>query len=169
MTKKHLLVSGIIAIVTLFIAAGIYATEVPDVIKMDDKAYEKHKKGIVEFSHKKHEEEYAKKYPDFYKNGCGECHHDKDNKPLTDLKQGDDVQKCIECHKIASEVPKKLKQEWKKKKISKDEKKKIRMEYHAEALHDNCRVCHKSYNKKYKPKKKAPTTCTKCHPKTKKE
>jgi hypothetical protein len=65
-------------------------------------------------------------------------------------------------------VPKKLKQEWKKNKISKDEKKKIRMEYHAEALHDNCRVCHKSYNKKYKPKKKAPTTCTKCHPKKKK-
>jgi hypothetical protein len=168
MIKKHLLVSGIIAIVTLFIAAGIYEKAVPDVIELNDPAYEKHKKGVVHFEHKKHQDDYAKKYPEFYKNGCGECHHDKDNKPLTNLKEDDDVQKCIECHKIASEVPKKLKQEWKKKKISKDEKKKIRMEYHAEALHENCKVCHKSYNKKYKPKKKAPTTCTKCHPKKKK-
>ena len=30
--------------------------------------------------------------------GCGECHHDKDNKPLNNLKIGDDVQNCIECH-----------------------------------------------------------------------
>jgi hypothetical protein len=168
MIKKHFLVSGIIAIVALFIAAGIYAKAVPDVIDLNDPAYEKHKKGVVHFEHKKHQDDYAKKYPEYYKNSCGECHHDKDNKPLSELKEGDEVQKCIECHKIASEVPKKIKQGWKKKKISKDEKKKARMEYHAEALHDNCRDCHKKYNKKYKPKKKAPTTCTKCHPKKKK-
>jgi hypothetical protein len=88
---------------------------------------------------------------------------------LTELKEGDDVQRCIECHKIPSEVPKKLKKEWRKKKISRDEKKKKRMEYHAEAFHDNCRDCHKKFNRKYKgQKKKAPTTCTKCHPKKKK-
>ena len=168
MIKKHLLVSGIIAIVTFCIAAGIYAKAVPDVIELKDPAYEKHKKGVVHFEHKKHQDDYAKQYPEYYKNGCGECHHDKDNKPLSNLKEGDEVQKCIECHKIASEVPKKIKQEWKKKKISKDEKKKIRMEYHAEALHDNCRDCHKKYNKKYKPEKKAPTTCATCHPKEKK-
>jgi hypothetical protein len=91
---------------------------------------------------------------------------------LTELKEGDDVKKCIECHKIAAEMPKKEKQALKKdakaKKISKEELKSKILEYHAEALHENCRVCHKSYNKKYKPKKKAPTTCTKCHPKKKK-
>ena len=162
MIKKHLLVSGIIAIVTFCIAAGIYAKAVPDVIELKDPAYEKHKKGVVHFEHKKHQDDYAKKYPEYYKNGCGECHHDKDNKPLSNLKEGDDVQKCIECHKIAAEAPKGKKA---KKKLSKKEKIK---DYHAEALHENCRVCHKKYNKKYKPKKKAPTTCTKCHPKKKK-
>jgi hypothetical protein len=163
MRKKYLRVSVVVALATLFIAAGIYAKAVPDVIPLQDPAYKEHKKGVVKFEHKhkKHWDAYAKEYPEFYKNGCGECHHDKDNKPLTELKDGDEVQKCIECHKIAAEAPKGKKA---KKKLSKKEKIK---EYHAEALHANCRVCHKKFNKKYKPKK-APTTCTKCHPKTKK-
>jgi len=49
--------------------------------------------------------------------------------------------------------------------LKKAEKNKLELEYHAEALHENCKSCHKAFNKKYKPKK-APTTCTKCHPKT---
>ena len=81
-------------------------TDVPEVIKLNSPEYEKHKKGIVEFTHKKHSEDYAKKAPDLYKNGCGECHHDADNKPLSNLKTGDDVQRCIECHKKPSERPK---------------------------------------------------------------
>jgi len=161
MRKKYRRVAVVVTLATLFIAAGIYAKAVPDVIPLQDPAYKKHKKGVVKFEHKKHWDDYAKEYPEFYKNGCGECHHDKDNKPLTALKEGDDVQKCIECHKIAAEAPKGKKA---KKKLSKKEKIK---EYHAEALHANCRVCHKKFNKKYKPKK-APTTCTKCHPKKKK-
>ena len=161
MMKKHFLVSGVIAIAILFIAAGIYAKAVPDVIELKDPGYKKHKKGVVHFEHKKHQDDYAKQYPEFYKNGCGECHHDKDNKPLSNLKEGDEVQKCIECHKIASEAPKGKKA---KKKLTKKEKIK---DYHAEALHPNCRNCHKKYNKKYKPEKKAPTTCAKCHPKKK--
>ncbi len=59
---------------------------------MDNKAYSEHTKSISTFSHKKHNEEY--------KIGCGECHHDAKGKPLNDLKLGDDVQGCIECHKI---------------------------------------------------------------------
>jgi len=162
MGKKYLRVAVVVALATLFIAAGIYAKAVPDVIPLQDPAYKKHKKGVVKFEHKKHWDDYAKEYPEFYKNGCGECHHDKDNKPLTALKDGDDVQKCIECHKIPAEAPKGKKA---KKKLKKKEKIK---EYHAEALHANCRGCHKKFNKKYKPKK-APTTCTKCHPKKKKK
>jgi len=161
MRNKILRVSVAVALATLFIAAGIYAKATPDVIPLQDPAYKKHKKGVVQFEHKKHFDDYAKEYPEFYKTGCGECHHDKDNKPLTELKDGDEVQKCIECHKIAAEAPKGKKA---KKKLSKKEKIK---DYHAEALHANCRVCHKKFNKKYKPKK-APTTCTKCHPKKKK-
>ena len=161
MIKKRLLVFTIIGVATLFIAAGIYAKTVPDVIELNDPAYKEHKKGVVHFEHKKHQDDYVQQYPEFYKNGCGECHHDKDNKPLSSLKEGDDVEKCIECHKIPSEAPKGKKA---KKKLSKKEKIK---DYHAEALHANCKGCHKKFNKKYKPKK-APTTCAKCHPKKKK-
>ena len=160
--NKKLMVLVIVVSAALFVVAGIYAKAVPEMIKLEDPAYKDHKKGVVEFTHAKHQTEYAKKYPEFYKNGCGECHHDKDNKPLSNLKEGDDVQKCIECHKIAAEAPKGKKA---KKKLSKKEKIK---DYHAEALHENCRGCHKKYNKKYKPSKKAPTTCAKCHPKAKK-
>jgi hypothetical protein len=165
--NKKLLVLVIVGCAALFVAAGIYAKTIPEVIELNDPAYKVHKKGVVHFEHGKHQKEYVEKYPEFYKNGCGDCHHDKDNKPLSDLKEGDDVQKCIECHKIPSEVPKKLKKEWRKKKVKKAEQKKVKLEYHAEALHINCRDCHKAFNKKYKPKK-APTTCTKCHPKKKK-
>ncbi len=160
--NKKLLVLVIVVSAVLFVAAGIYAKDVPLVIELNDPAYKEHKKGVVHFEHGKHQNEYVEKYPEFYKNGCGECHHDKDNKPLASLKDGDDVQKCIECHKIAAEAPKGKKA---KKKLSKKEKIK---DYHAEALHAHCRVCHRKYNKKYKPPKNAPTTCAKCHPKVKK-
>jgi cytochrome c553 len=161
MKMRSLLLQAVLAgVAILFLAAGIQAaTEVPDVIKLESPGYEKHEKGIVEFTHKKHSEDYAKKAPDFYKNGCGECHHDADNKPLTNLKAGDDVKRCIECHKKPGEKPKGKG----KPKLSKSQE----LEYHAEALHDNCRVCHKKYNKANKTKA-APTTCTKCHPKKKK-
>jgi len=156
MIKKNLTILMIILMSLLFITAGIYAKVVPDIIELNDPAYEKHKKGIVKFTHQKHQIEYAKQYPELYENRCGECHHDKDNKPLTELKEGDDVQRCIECHKMAGERP--------KGKSAPKLNKKERLEYHAEAFHYNCKGCHKKFNKQYKPKK-APTTCAKCHPK----
>jgi hypothetical protein len=172
MNRRIIKISAIVGIAILFVVAGIYAKAVPEIIKLEDPAYKKHKKGVVDFTHGKHQTEYAKQYPEFYKNGCGECHHDEDNKPLSDLKEGDEVEKCIECHKIAAEIPKKekkaLKKDVKAKKISKEELTSKILEYHAEALHENCEGCHKKYNKKYKPKKKAPTTCATCHPKKKK-
>jgi len=155
MKRKLLLMLAVVAGSVVF-AAGLYAaTTVKDVIQMENKAYASHKKGIATFSHKKHMEEYATQNPELYKKGCGECHHDKDNKPLT-LKAGDDVQNCIECHKKPGESPK-----------GKDAPKlsdKEKMEYHAEAIHANCKGCHKAFNTA-KNSKAAPVTCTKCHPK----
>ena len=152
MRKKYLIIMAVFGIAALFVATGIYAgTTSPDVIKMDNKAYSKHKKGIVTFSHKKHTEDY--------KAGCGECHHDANGKPLNNLKAGDNVQNCIECHKKPSERP--------KGKGAPKLTKKQKLEYHAEAMHYNCKGCHKKFNKKTGTKK-APTTCTKCHPKKKK-
>jgi hypothetical protein len=156
---KQLLTLSLVTMVGLIFAAAIQAkTEVADVIPLKNKAYEKHTKGIVEFTHKKHSTEYGA--------SCGECHHDDKGQPL-DLKEGDDVQNCIECHKIPSTVPKELKKEWKEKKVSKDEQKKLKLEYHAEAIHINCKDCHKKWNKENNSKA-APVTCSKCHPKTEK-
>ena len=155
MSKKHLLIIAVVGIASLFLATGIYAgTTVSDVIKMDNKAYSKHKKEIVTFSHKKHIEDY--------KAGCGECHHDADGKPLSDLKMGDEVQNCIECHKNTGKKPK-------DEKLSKKEK---IMKYHKEALHANCKDCHKEFNKKKGFNKTdagaAPVSCKQCHPNKKK-
>ena len=54
MTKKHLITALILGVAILFVSAGIYAASVPDVIPLNDPSYEKHKKGIVQFEHKKH-------------------------------------------------------------------------------------------------------------------
>jgi len=160
MRKKLLIMAVVVGISALFITAGIYAgTKVPDVIKMENKAYKKHTKSIMMFSHKKHIEEY--------KAGCGECHHDDKGKPLNNLKEGDNVQNCIECHKELGRTPGKTKKEWKAKNVSKKEQKKMKLEWHAEAIHFNCIDCHKKFNKKTGTKK-APYTCAKCHPKKKK-
>ncbi|MBT3310997.1 MAG: cytochrome c3 family protein [Desulfobacterales bacterium] len=137
----------------LFVPVGSYAgTEVSDIITMENKAYKSHDKGIVLFTHKKHIDEY--------KAGCGECHHDENNKPLNNLKIGDDVQNCIECHKEPEYIKGKA-----AKGLSKEDKRK----YHANAIHDNCKECHRAFNKKkgFKSKDKgaAPTTCKSCHPK----
>ncbi len=136
-------------VVAVFISAGLNAgTKVADVVKMDNKAYTKHEKGIVTFTHKKHNEEY--------KITCGECHHDNKGKPLN-LKMGDNVQNCIECHKKPGDKPK-----------GKDAPKltqKEALEYHAEAMHQQCQGCHRDFNKKNNTKS-APTTCVGCHPKT---
>ena len=152
MQRSKLLIIFVIAVATLFTAGIINAgNTVQDVIKMENPAYTKHKKSILMFSHKKHIEEY--------KAGCGDCHHDENNKPLKDLKLGDDVRNCIECHKIPGERP--------KGKNAPKLNKKERLAYHAEAMHYNCKGCHKKYNRKNKTKA-APTTCKKCHPKNKK-
>jgi hypothetical protein len=116
------------------------------IILMNTPGYASHTKPIVKFTHQKHMDAYSK--------SCGDCHHDNAGKPL-DLKPGDPVAGCIECHK-----------ETKKKKGEKLEKsEKIRI-YHDEALHANCVGCHKAYNiEKGDPKgmDPAPASCKACH------
>ena len=159
MGKRSFIVLVVVCVALMFAAGSIYAgTAIQDVIQMENKAYSEHKKSISTFSHKKHNEEY--------KSGCGECHHDADGKPLNDLKLGDDVQGCIECHKTPSLMPGKLKKEMKAKKASKKAIATKKREYHAEVIHENCISCHKAHNTKNKTKD-APQTCTKCHPKKK--
>lgn len=155
MKTRTLFVTGIIGFGILFFSGAIFAgTSVKDVVRMENKAYKAHTKSIMNFSHKKHIE--------VYKAPCGECHHDKNNKPLTNLKMGDNVQNCIECHKKPGYITGKA---------AKGLKAKQKREYHANAIHDNCKGCHKKFNKKIgvksKDPKAAPTLCTQCHPKKK--
>jgi len=123
-------------------------TPQPDIIAMNTPQYAVHKKGIVQFTHKKHVEVYLI--------ACGSCHHDENGKPL-ELKKEDTPKGCIECHR-GTQKPKGEKL---------GDKEKI-AEYHFEALHANCIDCHKDHNKKNgdeKGKGPAPTSCTQCHPK----
>ncbi|MEW5734692.1 MAG: cytochrome c3 family protein [Thermodesulfobacteriota bacterium] len=154
MQKKSAIIMVVVAASMVFLAMGLYAAcQEPDVIKMEDPSY-KHTKGIVEFSHKKHSTDY--------KLGCGECHHDKDHKPLANLKAGDCTEKCGACHKLPGDATAKD-----LKGLSGDAKMKKTLEYQAGAIHENCRACHKEWNKKNNKKGKegAPTSCNDCHPK----
>ncbi|MCG8470256.1 MAG: cytochrome c family protein [Desulfobacterales bacterium] len=140
-------------VMSLAVVSLLWAgTKVEDEFVMQTKEYKKHTYNLVHFTHKKHAEEY--------KISCGECHHDDQGKAL-DLKMGDNVQRCIECHTKPGKAPKGKG----KKKLKGAEKR----AYHAEALHQNCIKCHKAFNKSYKKEHKvkkgpAPTSCKKCHP-----
>ncbi|MDY6825082.1 MAG: cytochrome c3 family protein [Thermodesulfobacteriota bacterium] len=145
----------VIGLAILMVAGlAIAGTEFKDVIQMENEdAYEKHTKSIATFTHKKHVEEHDV--------GCGECHHDEDGKPLTDLKKGDDVQECVECHKPGRPDRASLRG------LSREEREAAELEYHYGAIHQNCQGCHEEYNKEKagNPRKgPAPVSCNDCHP-----
>ena len=149
MSKKLLIFLMAIGVALVFVATGIQAgTEVADTFKIRTKEYKSPKKMPATLSHKKHNEEYGI--------SCGDCHHDKDGKALADLKMGDNVQRCVECHTKLTK--------------SKEDRKNIMVLENA--MHGNCIDCHKKTNiKAGDPKGRkgpAPTSCTKCHPKKKK-
>jgi hypothetical protein len=152
--------------VFLFGAALMAGTTVPDVIEMKNPAYDEHKKPIVHFNHKAHSEKFGGKYPEIFENGCGECHHDEDGEPLTDLEMGDEVNSCIECHDKPGEMPRTEKRKLRKEGLSREERQEREREYHAEAIHDNCRSCHREARKQADTRK-PPITCSKCHVKDK--
>ena len=189
MRKQSLLVTcATAAVVTFFVAVGVFAGALgPDVVRMESDAYDTHERGIVEFSHNKHVAEY--------KLGCGECHHNEDGEPLDSFKMGENtpscinchdldethnvhgeqgcgdchmdkegnpievmkIQKCVECHQTPGLAPRGLTAP----KLSKDQ----RLEYHGEAIHYNCRNCHRAYNMENNTKA-APVACNACHPKS---
>jgi len=152
--SKGIILSSVIAGIMMFFGGILIQTQdafagtaAKDVIEMKNTAaFAKHKMGIVMFSHKKH----TAAKPDGHAVACGECHHDKDGKPLA-LKEGDAVQGCIECHKKA-EKPKK------EKGVSAADYAKLELEYYYGAIHQNCIDCHKKAAA-------GPVKCAECHPK----
>ena len=144
---------GLLAILatafSLILVTGLYAgTKMPTEVKIQHEGFE-NTKGIVTFTHQKHVTDF--------KLACSECHHDDKGKPLTDLKEGDEVKTCFECHTKPGELKGK-----KAKGLSKTEL----IAYVGNAFHQNCIGCHRDYNKKNKTKA-APQKCTDCHPKKK--
>jgi hypothetical protein len=148
--------------VMLAAAALMAAATVPDVIELKHEQYAEHTKDIVEFPHQKHSAEFQAKFPAQFIDGCGTCHHDDDGAPLSDLQPGDDVNPCIECHSEPGEIPREVKQQLREKDLSLDQRRAREREYHAEALHDLCKGCHREVKRKNRASN-APTTCRKCH------
>ena len=139
MSKKLFILLLAAGIAVVFTASGIQAgTDADDVITMKSELLDaKRRKGpdsktpykLVEFSHKKHHEEYNI--------SCGDCHHDEDGAPLEDLKAGDDVQKCDACHtrKRAKKEDKTFQGRYKSRPID--------IMHLTSAIHENCIGCHK--------------------------
>ncbi|HKK99237.1 MAG TPA: cytochrome c3 family protein [Desulfotignum sp.] len=152
MNKKMIMLLLVAGLAALFAATGIQAgTEVEDTFEINTPGYEnvKRRKGPprfkpVTFTHKKHAEDYEIT--------CGECHHDENGEPL-ELTMGDHVQPCYECHNIFEKT--------------KENRRDIMV--HENAMHGNCRDCHKEVNiEAGDPKGRkgpAPTSCTQCHEK----
>ena len=156
MGKRNLILLAAVGFALMFVVGSLYAgSGFPDVIRMENKAYSAHTRAIVDFNHLKHVETYNV--------GCGDCHHDGEGKPLSDLKMGDPVQGCIECHTIPGQMPADLKKEMREKKASREEIAAKELEYHAESIHANCVSCHRERNKA-SDTKAAPATCNACHP-----
>ncbi|MCF8092264.1 MAG: cytochrome c family protein [Desulfotignum sp.] len=152
MNKKLIMLLLAGAIAAIFVTTGLQAgTQVDDTFPITTPGYEdtKRKKGPprfkpVTFTHKKHTEDYGI--------SCGECHHDETGEPL-ELKMGDEVHPCYECHNI----------------FEKDKDNRRDIMVHENAMHENCRECHKEVNiEAGDPKGRkgpAPTSCNQCHEK----
>jgi hypothetical protein len=142
MRRGKLVSCGILAVLVVFMATVVVMAQqkAPDTITL--KEWPNPTKAPVQFSHKKHAEEY--------KDPCNGCHHVyKDGKNV--WKEGDPVEKCSKCHtNMVIEGEKKLSPE--------DQKLNLKL-----AFHGDCQGCHQKL-KKEKPDTKAPVVCTGCHP-----
>lgn len=141
--------------ISLGAACVYHGIERRDWIPMDNPAYEKHKRSIVMFSHKKHAEDYTAANPDLFKDECGTCHHDESYEPLADLKYEDDVKSCMECHSIPGNALRNEDNEY-------YQPREERLKYHMYVIHHSCKPCHQAYNETAGTKD-APTSCAKCH------
>lgn len=137
-------IAAFVVLVAAFMvgAADQAATKAADVITIKAGLWTSHTKAPVEFTHKKHAEDY--------KIACTDCHHKFENGKNV-WKEGDPVQKCEACHNEPTiQGEKKLP----------PEQQKLNLKL---AFHENCVGCHQKL-KKDKPDTKAPVTCTGCHP-----
>jgi hypothetical protein len=125
------------------------------VIRMANPAYETHTRPIMNFFHERH---YLQ-----FNVSCGQCHHDEQGKPLNDLKEGDSVKSCIDCHSIPGQMPRDQKTALQN--LPEEERLQKELAFHAEAIHKLCTDCHRARNQEQGKSTRdgAPTTCAQCH------
>ena len=134
----------LLTVLLLLMVGSLSATDVPDTVTMDSQVYTQDTRAPVTFSHKGHAE-----HKDI---GCVDCHHVyEDGKNV--WKEGDEVQKCEACHQNTEKPPQGMKKADKIK------------EYHKEALHANCKDCHKKMIDKESELGQKLKKCTGCHTK----
>lgn len=130
--------------ISVLMAAGLYAgtDDCPDIIEMkNEQAFDEHTQPIVKFSHDKHAAD------DGYGIGCGDCHHDENGEPISDLEYGDDVDSCFECHSGTGAGS--------AKDFMGPKPDAEALESYYTAIHVNCVGCHKEQD--------GPKACTQCH------
>lgn len=143
MKKRFAILASMACVVALFLAAGLYAgTSCPDVIEMENQeAFDGHRMPVVAFDHGTHYK------ADGYGIGCGECHHDENGEPLSELKEGDEAQGCFECHDgTGPGTPKDF--------MGPPPDAEALNSYYT-AIHVNCVGCHKQQG--------GPVACNQCH------
>jgi Class III cytochrome C family len=140
MKRKFLNVLALMLMGVVFVTVGVLtAAEPPEEITIENKGYDKDKKGPVKFHHKKHSTDY--------KDACTDCHHDyKDGKNV--WKKGDPVKKCSACHD--------------------PNEKKGKVDKLQNAYHKNCKDCHKKAVEEGRSKKAPFKKCNECHEKAEK-
>lgn len=170
MTKTTRPCTAVAAAALLLVAVGVRPAAAmqemtePEILQMNTLDYEEHTKPFVEFKHRNHTGKFPQKFPQFFEKGCGTCHHDDEGEPLTELAPGDDINYCVDCHSEPGTVPGDVKKQMRARDLTRAEKKSWELEYHAEAVHDLCRGCHREV-RKHDRATKAPTTCMQCHTK----
>ena len=148
--KTLRLIMGVLAIGALLAIGSTIAMsgEVPATITIKDAGFAKVKKAAVPFTHERHFKDMNI--------ACAECHHNYQHGKNV-WKEGDPVKKCSECHKENAAEKNSL--TFCKKAYPAGKAPGLKCAYHM-----NCLGCHKAMKKEGK---KAPTSCTKCHPKKK--
>lgn len=114
--------------------------EVKDSFIIKSDLFTEDTKKNIEFSHKKHNEEYSV--------ACKDCHHIfEDGKNVWE--EGQEVKKCQACHTVVKPIAE-----------CSPAEKKLHLQ---KSIHDNCKGCHMVLKKEKKPA--GPIKCLECHPK----
>jgi hypothetical protein len=128
------LLAGALAGFVFLTVEVLTAADAPMNLKIENKGYNRDKKGAVILSHFKHSADY--------KIACTQCHHDYQEGENV-WQNSDPVKKCIECHNPLRKVGKIMKLQ--------------------NAYHKNCKDCHKAYLKDHGAANIPLKKCSDCH------